>query len=103
VKATVNTLKKAISFKNDLFSDGSSGDPDVILDPFEFRCVARIFLTIRRRKGARHRLCAADMKDRELYTLQTGTLRFQGIQRLFFGKDQKKLALDKEGYKWVRS
>ena len=34
VKATVNTFKKAISFKNDLFSDGSSGDPDVILDPF---------------------------------------------------------------------
>lgn len=47
VKATVNTFKKAISFKNDLFSDGSSGDPDVILDPFEFRCVARVFLTIR--------------------------------------------------------
>lgn len=47
MKATVNTFKKAISFKNDLFSDGSSGDPDVILDPFEFRCVARVFLTIR--------------------------------------------------------
>lgn len=43
------------------------------------------------------------MKACELYTLQTGTLRFQGIQRLFFGKDQKKLALDKEGYKWVGS
>jgi hypothetical protein len=47
VKATVNTFKKAISFKNDVFSNGSSGDPDVILDPFEFRYLARIFLTIR--------------------------------------------------------
>lgn len=105
MKATVNTFKKAISFKNDLFSDGSSGDPDVILDPFEFRCVARIFLTIRpaqRGQTQAGRLCAADMKTRELYSAKTGTLRFQGIQRLFFGKDQKKLALDK-GYKWVGS
>jgi hypothetical protein len=68
VKATVNTFKKAISFKNDLFSDGSSGDPDVILDPFEFRCVARIFDNSAGAKGPdAGRLCA-DMKTRELYS-----------------------------------
>jgi hypothetical protein len=49
------------------------------------------------------RLCAADMKTRELYSAKTGTLSSQGIyRRLLFGKDQKKLALDK-GYKWVGS
>jgi hypothetical protein len=66
VKATVNTFKKAISFKNDLFSDGSSGDPDVILDPFEFRYLARIFDNS---AGAKRpdRLCA-DMKTHELYS-----------------------------------
>jgi hypothetical protein len=44
------------------------------------------------------------MKTRELYSANRYFEVPKGwIQRLLFGKDQKKLALDKEGYKWVGS
>jgi hypothetical protein len=62
------------------------------------------FLQFGRRKGARHRLCAADMKARELYSANRYFEVSRDTEALLFGKDQKKLALDKEGYyKWVGS
>jgi hypothetical protein len=54
-------------------------------------------------RGQTQALCA-DMKTRELYSANRYFEVPKGwIQRLLFGKDQKKLALDKEGYKWVGS
>jgi len=92
-KTIVKTFKKAISSGKGLFPTKKSADPKVVLDPFEFRYLGRIFDPTVSSKSP-DRFCA-DMVSRKLYPSD----RYYEVpeeNRLFYDKRYKKAALKYE-------
>ena len=92
IKTIVKTFKKSISSGKGLFPTKKSAEPKVVLDPFEFRYLGRIFDPTASSKGP-DRFCA-DMVSGKLYPPD----RYYEVpkeNRLFYDKKYKKVALKK--------
>jgi len=92
IATIVKTFKNAVSSGRGLFPSKNSENPKTILDPFEFRYLARLFDPKSNSKGP-DRFCA-DMVSGRLYP----PYRYFEVpkeNRLFFDKKQKKIALEK--------
>lgn len=92
ISTIVKTFKKAVASGRGLFSSKNSEKADTILDPFEFRYLARLFDPGNTSKGP-DRLCA-DMISGKLHP----SYRYFEVpkeNRLFFDKKNEKIALKK--------
>lgn len=92
IKTIVKTFKKAVSSGEGLFPTKKSADPVVVLDPFEFRYLGRIFDPTASSKGP-DRFCA-DMVSGKLHPPDR-YFEVPKENRLFYDKKYKKLAMKK--------
>lgn len=92
IKTVVKTFSKAVSAGKGLFKSKDAHKAQVILDPFEFRYLARIFDENEKYKGP-DRLCA-DMASQRLYPADR-YFEVEKKNRLYFNKGDEKMARKK--------
>ena len=92
IKTVVKTFSKAVSSGKGLFKSKDANKAQVILDPFEFRYLARIFNENEKYKGP-DRLCA-DMVSQKLYPADR-YFEVPKKNRLYFNKGDEKMAKKK--------
>ena len=92
IKTVVKTFSKAVSSGRGLFKSKDANKAQVILDPFEFRYLARVFDENEKYKGP-DRLCA-DIVSQKLYPADR-YFEVAKKNRLFFNKGDEKIAKKK--------
>jgi endonuclease YncB( thermonuclease family) len=92
IKTVVKTFGKAVSSGKGLFKSKDAHKAQVILDPFEFRYLAKIFDENEKYKGP-DRLCA-DMVSQKLYPAER-YFEVEKKNRLYFNKGDEKMAKKK--------